>query len=159
MYSKPVSNSETPMTADGSETSGSDARQPLTGILGNRQIANFEPETTVDSVLAEEFSDMVNQTYSEESSLNIDDLRCDESEYEEEAAEEVPSYSVRKPGKYEFFRVNPDPKYKIHVAIIDDREDREGVHLVLPSVKILLDRSDFETCTLSTYAPRKGGVY
>jgi hypothetical protein len=162
----------------GENTTASDNPKPLTDILGKDKRANLaraygaeeatvnriaavsEPApTTVDAELAQEFAEMATQTYSNET-LSYDDLRVDESEYEEEAAEEVPSYSVRKPGKYDFIRVNPDPKYKIHVAIIEDKDNRdEGVHLVLPSVKTKLARADYETCTLYTYQTREGGIY
>jgi hypothetical protein len=46
---------------------------------------------------------------------------------------------VRRPGKQEFFRVNPDPAYRLAAAIlVDDTEDKEtyllmgGIHHQLP---------------------------
>jgi hypothetical protein len=45
---------------------------------------------------------------------------------------------VRKPNKQEFFRVNPDPEMRLACAILDLKEEREGIYLVAPDIIPLL---------------------
>jgi hypothetical protein len=65
---------------------------------------------------------------------------------------------VRKPGRQDFVRVHPDPKYRLTpAAIIEVKEDRE-VYLVTPQMAQVLP-GEFATATLFTTISRQGVLH
>jgi hypothetical protein len=65
---------------------------------------------------------------------------------------------VRKPGRQDFVRVHPDPKYRLGpAAIIEVKEDRE-VYLVTPQMTPALT-GEFSTVTLFTTINRQGVLH
>jgi hypothetical protein len=64
---------------------------------------------------------------------------------------------VRKPGAFEFFRVNPDPAYRLDAATIEIGESRE-TYLVTPSVRAVLPPNYCKPCMLYLTVNRQGVV-
>jgi hypothetical protein len=65
---------------------------------------------------------------------------------------------VRKPGRQDFVRVHPDPKYRLTpAATIEVKEDRE-VYLVRPQMAQVLP-GEFSTVTLLTTINRQGVLH
>ena len=65
---------------------------------------------------------------------------------------------VRKPGRQEFVRVNPDPSFRLTpAAIIEVKEDRE-VYLVTPDMAQALG-GEFSTVTLFIAISRQGTLF
>jgi hypothetical protein len=64
---------------------------------------------------------------------------------------------VRKPGRQDFFRVNPDPAYRLSPAAILELRDDGEVYLVLPSVAPELP-GEFVSVTLFWTINRQGVV-
>jgi hypothetical protein len=63
---------------------------------------------------------------------------------------------VGKPNKQDFFRVHPSPEYRMEVAVIEFKEDRETFLLPLPLAKQL--PGEFTMVTLYTAINRQGVV-
>jgi hypothetical protein len=64
---------------------------------------------------------------------------------------------VRKPNRQDFVRVHPDPDYRLPVAIIEVKEDRE-VYLVTPDMARALP-GEFSAATLYTAINRQGVLF
>ena len=73
----------------------------------------------------------------EESILTVDfeKLRADNQDYENSVGTKViTTVLVSKPGKQTFFRVNPDPKWKMQTNILELRGDKTESFLLAPSL-------------------------
>jgi hypothetical protein len=64
---------------------------------------------------------------------------------------------VRKPNRQDFVRVHPDPDYRLTVATIELKEDRE-VYLVTPDMASKLP-GEFTPATLCTAVTRQGVLF
>lgn len=64
---------------------------------------------------------------------------------------------VRKPGKQDFVRVNPDPAFRLNAAIIELKEERE-VYLLTPQMAAGLP-GEFSPATLYTAMNRQGVIH
>jgi hypothetical protein len=64
---------------------------------------------------------------------------------------------VRKPSSQDYIRVNPDPNYRMTIAAIELKEDRE-IYLLLPAVAQQIP-NEFVMYTLYTAVNRQGVVH
>jgi hypothetical protein len=64
---------------------------------------------------------------------------------------------VRKPGRQDWSRVNPDPSYRLTVAIIEEKEDRE-TYLVVPHIAAEIP-GKYIAATLHTAINRRGVLH
>jgi len=66
----------------------------------------------------------------------------------------ITTIPVRKPGRQDFVRIHPSPEYRIDLAVIELKEDRE-TYLIEPSLLPTLP-SEWIPKTLITYVNRQG---
>lgn len=77
------------------------------------------------------------QDAAEDSILTIDfeKLRADNQDYQNSVGVKIiTSVLVSKPGKQVFFRVNPDPKWRVQVNILELKGDKTENFLLAPSI-------------------------
>jgi len=75
-------------------------------------------------------------------------LRLDQAFLSRGAARKLlTTVPVKKPGKQDFIRVHPGEEYRLPVALIELREERE-TYLVMPGFAHELDENDFFTATI-----------
>jgi hypothetical protein len=75
-------------------------------------------------------------------------LRLDQSFLNRGAAKKLlTTVPVKKPGKQDFVRVHPDEEYRLTVALIELREERE-TYIVMPGFAHELNEGDFFTATI-----------
>jgi hypothetical protein len=75
-------------------------------------------------------------------------LRLDQSFLNRGATKKLlTTVPVKKPGKQDFIRVHPNAEYRLPVALIELREERE-TYLILPGFAHELDENDFFTATI-----------
>jgi len=82
-------------------------------------------------------------------------LRLDPSDAENIGVKKLlTSVQVRKPNRHDFVRVHPDEDYRLNVAIIELKEDRE-VYVLTPDMAQQMP-DDFALATLFTAINRQG---
>jgi len=75
-------------------------------------------------------------------------LRLDQSFLNRGAAKKLlTTVPIKKPSKQDFIRVHPGEEYRLPVALIELREERE-TYLVMPGFALELDENDFFTATI-----------
>ena len=77
------------------------------------------------------------QDAAEDSILTIDfeKLRADNQDYQNSVGVKIiTSVLVSKPGKQVFFRVDPDPKWRVQVNILELKGDKTSNFLLAPSI-------------------------
>jgi uncharacterized protein YbdZ (MbtH family) len=90
--------------------------------------------------------------------FDVDNLRIDPDYVEFNKAKKVlTTVPVRKPGKQEFVRVNPDPTYRLTVALLELEDDRE-TYLLSPAFVQTLDEQPHHYATLFTCVNRSRTV-
>jgi hypothetical protein len=91
-------------------------------------------------------------------SFDLSRLRLDQSFTEMIGVKKVlTTVPVRKPGKQDFIRVHPDPNYRLDVALIVLKDDRE-TYLVLPPTARELP-GEYVLTTIYTAINRQGVVF
>ena len=90
---------------------------------------------------------------------NLSALRLDQSYADTVGVKKLlTTVPVRKPGRQDFVRVNPDPTFRLTpAAIIEMKEDRE-VYFVLPSIAQQLP-GEFSVVTLYVTINRQGTLH
>jgi hypothetical protein len=89
---------------------------------------------------------------------NCNTFRIDQSEFNKTVAKKLLlTIPVGKPNKQQFFRTRPGEDYKLNVAIVELKNERE-VYLVLPSVMPILEESEFYYATMWLYKTRQGNL-
>jgi len=73
------------------------------------------------------------------------------------SVEEILSVEVRRPKSQEFFRMHPDPSYRLDTAILEDQKERE-IYLVAPKLRDDL-ADDITSVRIVTWINSDGDVF
>src|SRR5436309_470619 len=95
-----------------------------------------ELKTTVK--LSIEPNGAVKQQLAENVDWNLESLRCDQSYDQIVGAQPVlATVDVRKPGAQEWFRVHPEPAWRLQTTLLQLKEEREN-YLISPNLRVEL---------------------
>lgn len=115
----------------------------------NGRIDNKAPNDSEENIT----DDPTNPFAPENLALSNDNLMEGNAEFSAILA----SIKVRKPSKTEFFRVHPEPDYRVRVGIID-MGFGEGHYLLTPQIAMFMER-DAKQVDLVTSVNQHGGVF